>query len=71
MGPTHPLKIFRAVRKNGAVGEDRLTTRAIQYILKSYPIMIHGALTEVTPHDLRRTYVRRQFEAGMAPLSRR
>ncbi len=57
--------IFRSVRKNGAVGEGRLTTRAVQYILKSYPIPIHGVLTEVTPHDLRRTYARRQFEAGM------
>lgn len=57
--------IFRAVRKNGVIGDDKLTTRAVQYILKSYPIPIHGTLTEVTPHDLRRTYARRQFEAGM------
>lgn len=63
--------IFRAVRKNGVVESKPLTTRAIQYILKSYPVMIHGQIREVTPHDLRRTYARRQFEAGMAPLSRR
>jgi site-specific recombinase XerD len=43
----------------------RLSVRAIQYILASYPIMVDGKLTMVRPHDLRRTYARRLYEAGV------
>lgn len=43
-----------------------LTTRGLQKILASYPVEIEGAPTPVKAHDLRRTYARRQFEAGMA-----
>jgi integrase len=34
-------------------------------ILNTYPIMIDGDLREVKPHDLRRTYARNAYEAGM------
>jgi integrase len=43
----------------------RLSTRAIQYVLAGYPVMIEGALTTARPHDLRRTYARRLYEAGV------
>lgn len=42
----------------------RITTRAIQDILSAYPIMIDGVLKRVNPHDLRRTYARRLYDAG-------
>lgn len=41
-----------------------MTTRSLQNILKEYPIYIEGVLRAVKPHDLRRTYARREFEAG-------
>jgi integrase/recombinase XerD len=43
----------------------RLSARAIQYVLAGYPVMIEGALTTARPHDLRRTYARRLYEAGV------
>lgn len=42
-----------------------LTTRAIEYILAAYPIMIDNELVSVKPHDCRRTYARRLYDAGM------
>ena len=43
----------------------RLTPRAVQMILKDYPVMIGGQKGTVTPHDLRRTYARRLYEGGL------
>jgi len=43
----------------------RLSVRAIQYILADYPVMIDGQLRAVKPHDLRRTYARRLYQAGV------
>src|SRR5579859_2561382 len=45
--------------------ENRLTVRAVQDILGKYPISIEGELRVARPHDLRRTYARRLYEAGM------
>jgi integrase len=45
-----------------------LSVRAIQMILGRYPIVIDGQLTTVKPHDLRRTYARLLYEAGMGPV---
>jgi site-specific recombinase XerD len=42
----------------------RLFVRAIEYILFDYPITITGKVTHVKPHDCRRTYARRLYEAG-------
>ncbi len=42
-----------------------LSRRAVQLILGEYPIAINGDLVTVKPHDLRRTYARRLYEAGM------
>lgn len=42
-----------------------ITTKTVQRILARYPIMIDGELVTVRPHDCRRTYARRVYEAGM------
>jgi site-specific recombinase XerD len=44
--------------------KDRITTRAVQKILKKYPVSINGELRDVKPHDLRRTYAKLFYEAG-------
>lgn len=43
----------------------RMTTRSVQRMLKRYPISIDGVPTTVTPHDLRRSYARNLFLAGI------
>lgn len=43
----------------------RMTTRSVQRMLKHYPISINGLPTRVTPHDLRRSYARNLFLAGI------
>jgi site-specific recombinase XerD len=43
----------------------RLSVRGIQYLLGDYPVMVDGQLVTVNPHDLRRTYARRLYEAGV------
>jgi len=47
----------------------RLCVRAVQDILKAYPIMVDGQLMTARPHDLRRTYARRLYEAGFDPVA--
>lgn len=43
-----------------------MTTRSVQRMLKRYPISITGVPTTVTPHDLRRSYARNLFLAGIS-----
>jgi site-specific recombinase XerD len=58
--------VFRGFFKsNRLLRPGRLSVRAIQYVLADYPIMVNGKLTTVRPHDLRRTYARRLYEAGV------
>lgn len=58
--------VFRGFYKGyKTLRSSRLTTRAIGYILDEYPIMIDGELRKVQPHDLRRTYARRLYDAGV------
>jgi site-specific recombinase XerD len=58
--------VFRGLYKGGQrLRSDRLSVRAIQYILASYPIMVDGDLVTARPHDLRRTYARLLYEAGV------
>jgi site-specific recombinase XerD len=58
--------VFRGFYKGGKhVRSTRLTARAVQTIIGSYPLMIDGHLKKVQPHDLRRTYARRLYEAGV------
>jgi site-specific recombinase XerD len=61
--------VFRGFyRGNKTLRSGPLSVRAIQYLLRRYPIAVHGDLVTVKPHDLRRTYARRLYEAGMAPV---
>jgi site-specific recombinase XerD len=58
--------VFRGFwRGNETLRPGPLSVRAVQYILASYPVMVDGELTHVKPHDLRRTYARRLYEAGV------
>jgi len=58
--------VFRGLYKSGnKLRPGRLSVRAIEYILASYPIMVDGVLTAVKPHDCRRTYARLLYEAGV------
>ncbi|MEA3309748.1 MAG: tyrosine-type recombinase/integrase [Chloroflexota bacterium] len=61
--------VFRGFyRGNRTLRPGTLSVRAIQYLLARYPIAVRGELVQVKPHDLRRTYARRLYEAGMAPV---
>ena len=61
--------VFRGLyRGNKTLRPGSLSVRAIQYLLERYPIAVDGDLVTVRPHDLRRTYARRLYEAGMAPV---
>ncbi len=42
-----------------------ISTRTVQRILSRYPLYIDGEERKVQPHDLRRTYARRLYEAGV------
>lgn len=61
--------VFRGMARGNAVRVKRITTRSIQRILASYPIVIRGCLVYVRPHDCRRTYARLMYEAGMDLLA--
>jgi integrase/recombinase XerD len=62
--------VFRGFYKGGKrVRTSRLTVRAVQDILNRYPVSIDGAPTTCNPHDLRRTYARRLYEAGVHLLA--
>jgi len=61
--------VFRGFyRGNKTLRPGPLSVRAIQYLLARYPITVDGDLVTVKPHDLRRTYARRLYEARMAPV---
>ncbi len=58
--------VFRGLYKgNKRLRPSRLSVRAVGYIVADYPIAVDGQLVTVTPHDLRRTYARRLYEAGV------
>jgi site-specific recombinase XerD len=57
--------VFRSFWKNGRSIRGRLSVRAVERIVGSYPVMIEDKLTTVHPHDLRRTYARSLYLAGM------
>lgn len=58
--------VFRGFYKGHQnVRSTPLTTRMIQIILDQYPVTIEGEQISVNPHDLRRTYAKLSYEAGM------
>lgn len=58
--------VFRGLFKgNRKIRPGRLNETSIQRLLRQYPIHLNGRAVVVRPHDLRRTYARRLFEAGM------
>jgi len=58
--------VFRGFYRDGqTVRPGRLTVRAVQDVLGGYPIVIDGEPVTVRPHDCRRTYARRLYEAGV------
>jgi len=58
--------VFRGLYKGGRkLRPGRLSVRAVEYIVGAYPVMVRGELAQVRPHDLRRTYARRQYKAGL------
>jgi site-specific recombinase XerD len=62
--------VFRGFyRGYTTVRETGLTTRAIQDILAEYPVSVDGELITLTPHDLRRTYAKLMYSAGVDLLS--
>ena len=54
-------------RGNKSLRPGPLSVRGIQYLLKRYPIVVNGSLVTAKPHDLRRTYARLLYDAGMRP----
>lgn len=62
--------VFRAFYKGGKrVRPTRLSVRAVQDILARYPLVVDGRAVQVNPHDLRRTYARRLYDAGTPILA--
>lgn len=57
--------VFRGFWRGENLRPDNLTTRQVQNILNRYPIQRQGQEYFVNPHDLRRTYARFCYEAGM------
>jgi len=47
----------------------RLTPRAVQNILKNYPVSIQGELRTLRPHDTRRSYAKLLWDNGMDLLA--
>lgn len=57
--------VFRGFLKGGYVTREGITTRTVQRILESYPIIIGGQVRAVKPHDLRRTAAKLMYDAGL------
>jgi len=56
----------RGDMRNGQATDMPMTTRSIQRMLARYPIWIDEQRRTVTPHDLRRSYARNLFLAGIS-----
>ena len=55
----------RGVMRSQEATDMPMTTRSVQRMLRRYPIWIDGQRRMVTPHDLRRSYARNLFLAGI------
>ena len=56
----------RGDMRNQETANTAMTTRSVQRMLGRYPISIDGQRRAVTPHDLRRSYARNLFKAGIS-----
>lgn len=62
--------VFRSFWKGKEKLRGDLSVRAVEDIVKHYPVSgPDGRLITVRPHDLRRTYAKRQYETGLDILS--
>ena len=61
--------VARGLWRGDALRPAAITTRQVQNILRRYPVVVAGELVTVRPHDLRRTYARRLYEAGVDPVA--
>ena len=52
-------------RDNETLRPGRLSVRAVQYLIAEYHSTVDGRPVAVRPHDCRRTYARRLYEAGV------
>ena len=59
------MRLGRSDMRNAQATDMPMTTRSVQRLLGHYPIWIDGELRAVTPHDLRRSYARNLFKAGI------
>jgi site-specific recombinase XerD len=63
-------KVLRAFWKGNEKIRGDLSVRAVENIVKRYPVTnAEGKAIVVRPHDLRRTYAKRQYETGLDLLS--
>lgn len=62
--------VFRGLYKGGAsVRDARLNVKTVERIVSKYPVTVNGSKRSATPHDLRRTYARRLYDAGLDLVS--
>lgn len=62
--------VFRGFYKGGKhVRANRLSVRAVQDVLARYPLVADGRTVQARPHDLRRTYARRLYDAAVPILA--
>lgn len=65
--------VFRSVRKNGIVEDERLSTVGVEMVMRKYPIVVDGELVHVRPHDLRRSYaylLYKKLKMRLLPIAR-
>lgn len=57
--------VFRGMDRHKNILSNAITTRSVNRIFQQYPVNIAGQYKLVQPHDLRRTYARLCYEAGL------
>ena len=62
--------VFRGLhRGGGSVRPGRLSRRAVALIVNRYPVVVDGQLRTVKVHDLRRSFARLCYDAGVDPAA--
>ncbi|MGF1504576.1 MAG: tyrosine-type recombinase/integrase [Anaerolineae bacterium] len=57
--------VFRGVTAADTILPGPMSVRTVERIIASYPVRVAGEVRAVRPHDLRRSYARMQFDAGI------